>query len=254
MFGCRLFSKPILFLLNIIAVIALLTACIPQGPLPSSTPTSILIPTSTPLPQSEVTFNVQLPPNINYGGIYCDVLDEDTGLALNPTEYSMQKGADNQYTVKVQFATGSIIKYRYVHKLKSDSTPAIEYTSNTKQVRYRLYNTTGSGIVHDIVSAWIDNPYRGPIGRIQGQIYNAVTKAPIPSILVTAGGLQTFTASDGSYILEGLPPGIHNLVAYSLDGSYQPFQQEARVDVGAITPALLSLTPSTYVNVVFLLH
>jgi len=201
-----------------------------------------------------VIFNVQLPPNINYGTIYLDILDEVTGLALNPTEYQMQKVANDQYTVKAQFATGSMIKYRYVHKIKSDSAPAIEYTSNIKQVRYRLYNVNGSGVVHDIVSAWIDNPYHGPIGRIQGQVLNVATKAPLPNILVTADGLQTFTASDGSYILEGLPPGIHNLVAYSLDGSYQPFQQEARVDVGAVTPAPLSLTPSTFVNVVFVLH
>jgi hypothetical protein len=254
MCGCRLFSKPILFLLNTIAVVALLTACIPQGSLPDSIPTSNLIPTSTPLPQSEETFNVQLPPNINYGSIILDVLDEVTGLALNPTEYPMQKVTGDQYTVKAHFATGSIIKYRYVHKFKSDSPPAIEYTSNTKQVRYRLYNATGPGVVQDIVSAWIDSPYRGPIGRIQGRILNTATKSPIPNILVTAGGLQTFSASDGSYVLEGLPPGTHNLVAYSLDGSFHPFQQEARVDEGAITPAQLSLTPSIYVNVVFILH
>ena len=182
------------------------------------------------------------------------MLDEVTGLALNPTEYAMQKVAEDQYTVKAQFTTGSIVKYRYVHKLKSASAPAIEYTSDTKQVRYRLYNATGAGAVSDIVSAWIDHPYRGPMGQIQGHVLNASTKAPIPNIMVTAAGLQTFTASDGSYLLAGLPPGIHNLVAYSLDGSYQPFQQEARVDAGAITPAPLSLTPSTFVNVVFILH
>ncbi|MDR3574929.1 MAG: hypothetical protein P4L50_13785 [Anaerolineaceae bacterium] len=226
----------------------------PPGPLPEITPTVNPIPTSTPLPQSEVSFNVQLPPNINYGSIYLDVLDEVTGLALNPTEYAMQKVADAQYTVKVKFASGSIVKYRYVHKLKSDSAPAIEYTSNTKQVRYRLYDAAGSGEVHDFVSAWIDSPYKGPIGQIHGQVFNSVSKAPIPNIMMAAGGFQTITASDGSYILDGLPPGIHNLVAYSLDGSFQPFQQEARVDAGAVTPALLSMTPATLVNVVFVLH
>src|SRR5271157_340370 len=254
MSGCSRFGRSIHFLLNFLATIMLLAACVPQGPFLDSNPTQTLIPTSTPMPQSEVTFNVQLPSNINYGGIYLDVLDEVTGLALNPTEYSMQKVVEGQYMVKAKFTTGSIVKYRYIHKSKNDSAPSIEYDSNTKQVRYRLYEVTGSGIVRDIVSAWIDHPYQGPIGRIQGQILNSATKAPIQNILVTAGGFQTFTASDGSYVLEGLPPGIHNLVAISLDSSFQPFQQEARVDAGAITPAPLSLTPSTFVNVVFVLH
>jgi hypothetical protein len=52
-------------------------------------------------------------------------------------------------------------------------------------------------------------------------------------------------------MLEGLPPGVHNLVALALDGSYQVFQQGARVADGATTPTPLKLEAASFVNIVF---
>ena len=64
--------------------------------------------------------------------------------------------------------------------------------------------------------------------------------------------MQTLTASDGSFILEGLPTGMHNLVVYSLDGSFQPFQQGAVIAPDSTTPAMIQVNPNTTVNVTFL--
>ena len=50
-----------------------------------------------------------------------------------------------------------------------------------------------------------------------------ISGKPIPSLMVSAGGAQTISAADGSFLLEGLPPGVHNLTLYAMDGSYQPF-------------------------------
>ena len=70
---------------------------------------------------------------------------------------------------------------------------------------------------------------KADLGRIQGQVTDANTNLPIPNVMVTAGGIQTITSSDGSFLLEGLSPGTHNLVAYSIEGTYQPFAQGAVV-------------------------
>jgi hypothetical protein len=82
-------------------------------------------------------------------------------------------------------------------------------------------------------------------------VLNAQTGQPVPGLLVTAGGAQSLTGSDGSYLLEGLPPGTHNLVAYALDGSYNTFQQGALVAADSTTPAELRLMPAEYVTVTF---
>ncbi len=73
----------------------------------------------------------------------------------------------------------------------------------------------------------------------------------IPGLLIEAGGQQTLSASDGSFLLEGLPPGIHNLVGFAMDGKYRTFQQGAQVAAQSTTPAAISLQAAPLVNVVF---
>jgi hypothetical protein len=232
------------------------TACVPQINLPNPLATATQA-TSTnlppPLQQSEVTFQVAVPDNTD-GGLYLIILDEVTGLALNPIEFQMQNSGSGKYTAKVPIANGSVVKYRYIKRAKAGTAPIIEYTSNNKQVRYRLFHSTGSAVVNDIISGWIDAPYHGPTGKIQGQITDSKSNSPIPNIMVTAEGISTLTASDGTFVLEGMLPGIHNMVAYSLDGTYETFQQEARIDAGAMTQAIFQLIPAAFINVTFVLH
>jgi len=109
-------------------------------------------------------------------------------------------------------------------------------------------------MVEDVVSRWTDTIYESPSGRIIGNASDAASGSPIPNLLVAAGGAQTLTAADGSFVLEGLPPGIHNLVGYALDGSHQTFQQGARVASESTTPAELKLNPAEFVKVTFVLR
>ena len=146
---------------------------------------------------------------------------------------------------------GSVVKYRYV---RDDDPAGIEYTSLSQQVRYRLYSVGGPGIVHDTITAWKSTPTDGKLGRIQGQVANKSNNAPVVNALVAAGGAQTLTASDGSFLLEGLPSGTHNLVVYSMDGSFRTFQQGAVVAPDSTTPALVLLNPAKEVNVTFVVH
>jgi hypothetical protein len=206
-------------------------------------------PTSTPLPAAAVTFNVVLPSPLSAGEtLYLSVVDEVTGLGLNGVTYAMQGMDDLHYTVAIPFALNSVVKYRYI---RQGTIPFMEHDSFNKPVRYRLYDVTGPGSVIDVISAWSDGGFSSPSGRLTGKVMDASTNAPIPNIMITAGGQQTISDSTGSFSIENLPAGTHNLVAYSLDGSYQPFQQGARVEAGQQTPVTLSLVPARMVNVVF---
>jgi len=105
--------------------------------------------------------------------------------------------------------------------------------------------------VEDIVSAWQDTFYQGDLGRISG-IVNDDSGNPLPDILVTAGGKQAITSMDGTFLIEGLPAGTHNLVAFSIDGSYLPYQQGALIAPDSTTPARIQLTPTEQVNITFI--
>ncbi|MHB0987777.1 MAG: glycoside hydrolase family 113 [Bellilinea sp.] len=195
-----------------------------------------------------VTFRAHVPADPAVETITLEVLDEVTGLALNPKRYEMTPSGENQFEINIPIALGSLVKYRYI---RTGERTTVEYTAGGQQVRYRMAQVGGPSVVEDIVAGWTDAHYAGPTGRITGQVIDAATNTPIPSALVTAGGSQTFTASDGSFLLEGLIPGTHNLVAASLDGLFKTFQQGAVVAENATTPAPLFVEMAKLVKVTF---
>ena len=213
----------------------------------NETPTTI---PATPIPESEVTFRVEIPANSPADEpVFLNLLDEVSGLALNMLTYPMDQEGDRLYSLVLPLPVGAAVKYRY-----SRQAPAAmveEHVSDGRQMRYRLYHVEGPGVVQDVVTRWTDTKFEGDTGRISGQALDAQTGQPIPNLLIVAGGAQAITTSDGSYLLEGLPPGTHNLVAYALDGSYRTFQQGALVASGSTTPAELRLLPAKMVKITF---
>jgi hypothetical protein len=207
------------------------------------------IPTATPAPMAETIFDVSLPAPIPDGmTLTLAVLDEVTGLPINPIYYPMQAQDATHYSVHVAVPLSGVVKYRYVLQ---GAFPIQEDTAFDQPVRYRLYVVPGPSQVSDVVSSWVDQPFSGPVGRVQGQVVDPKTGASLTDILVTAGGVQTISDSLGNFILEGLPSGIHNLVAYSMNGAYQPFQQGAAVAAGSTTPAAVSMKPAKSVKITF---
>jgi hypothetical protein len=194
-----------------------------------------ILPTFTPEPSLEVTditFQVQLPENTPAGEtIFLSVLDEVTGLALNPEYHPMEanegqsegtNSSEQIYSINLPFKTGSVIKYRY--ERQAGSAQVAEHFTDSSPVRYRLYQVNGPTTVVDIVSQWTDTLYSGSTGRIMGEAIDVDTGQGIPNLLIEAGGAQTISDSNGSFVIEGLPPGIHNLIGYALDGSYKIHQ------------------------------
>jgi hypothetical protein len=230
----------------------LLSGCSGNGipPVPSQEPTAELPAVDeSPYSSAEVAFNVRVPAGTEADAqVFVDLLDEVTGLALNPTRYPLQLVADKDYSVRVSVPVGSVLKYRYS---RQGSIPAIEYNTLGQQVRYRLAYVNGPLVISDNVPAWMDMPYEEGTGRIIGSVVDRESGAPIPNLLISASGLTTFSTSDGSFVLEEVPVGTHNLVAYALDGAYAPFQQGAAVAADSTTPAQISVAKLPTVNVTF---
>lgn len=200
-------------------------------------------------PAALIRFEVTIPESpAAEEGLQISVLDEVTGLALNIQRYQMQSVDATHFWAELAFPLGSVVKYRYT---RQGTIPFEEHTSDGRQVRYRMVYVEAPGTIQDTVTRWTDSAYFGSLGRIQGKVNDQQTGQPLANILVAAGGGQTLTASDGSFLIEGLPPGIHNLIAYSLDGAYQVFQQGARVAADSTTPTRLEMLRAGLVNVTF---
>ena len=198
---------------------------------------------------TDVVFKVQVPEGTRIeNGLFLEILDEVTGLIMNPTRYQLQPQTNNIYSISIPLVIGSVVKYRYVR----GGTPAmIEFTAQKSQVRYRLYQVTNSNEVEDLVSGWQDLPYQGDTGTIQGYIYDSLSNIPIANVMVIVSGMRTFTMEDGSYTISGIPSGKNRLDAYHVDGIYQPFQQDAIIANNSTTPANFVMLARKMVNVTF---
>ncbi len=207
-------------------------------------------PTSTPAPRAEVTFTVRLPvPLLPNETLALSVLDEVTGLALNHVEYGMTPLDTVTYTTKLTIPDQAVIRYRY---LRQSGGSVAEDTNLDESIRYRLFYVNGPTQVVDTVSSWVDTPVNTLSGEINGTVVNTDTNTPIPDIMITAGGVSALTDSAGRFQLLGLRAGVHNLVAYALDGSYQTFQQGATVADNQGTPVQIRLKQMPLVNVIFI--
>jgi hypothetical protein len=175
-------------------------------------------------------------------------MDEVTGLPYNTQTFTLEALDAYHYRLALNVPIGSVIKYKY--RRMSDPF-ADEYSAEGKPIRYRLYYVDGPSTVEDVVSRWQDTISEIKTGRLIGEVLDVNTGVPIPNILIEAGGLTTFTTSDGSFVLQGLPPGKHILMAYAIDGSYQTYKQEAVIASEAATPAVINLRSSQYADVVF---
>ena len=219
---------------------------------PSPTFQSSTNPQITPVSdfqQTMVTFRVAISEPLSAGdSIYITFLDEVTGLAFNPHKYIMQAQDALHYSVTLPFYLDKVLKYRYS---REGTTIVDEHLYNDRPVRYRLYRVEGPGTVEDVISRWTDSQYLGPMGRIMGDVSDFTSGKPIPNILVAAGGEQAYTLADGTFLLEGLPPGTHTVVFYSLDGSFSIYQQGAVVAADSTTPVSVQMSPTRLVTVIF---
>jgi hypothetical protein len=250
-----LFSRRILYFIMILALASQACAITllewpdffpTAGP---SSPNGPIGPTATPLPRAEVTFTVRLPEPLPAGEILIvSILDEVTGLALNPVDYQMTMVDAITYTAKLAIPDRALLKYRYVRR---GGGRVNEDTNLDANIRYRMLHVLGPTQMVDTLNSWSDQPVSTVSGEIIGRVINVDTGVPIPDILVTAGGVQALTDSAGRFQLPGLRGGTHNFIAYAIDGAFQTFQQGATVAENQSTPVEVRLKSAQLVNVIF---
>jgi hypothetical protein len=200
--------------------------------------------------KAEVLFNVTIPSNAAFkNGIFLEVLDEITGLGLNPTRYQMQSADGLIYSIRLPFSMGFNLKYRYV---KEGNPPSIEFDSQRNQVRYRMAYINGPLSINDQIAGWQDSPFIGSTGVLQGYIFNLENSVPVSNVMVIISGMRTFTGADGSYSIANIPIGEQQLTAIHVDGLFQPFQQKAIIAANAVTPANFGMKVSHPVNITFI--
>jgi len=242
----RSYRKIIIITLTMILVTSILSACSGFAQTPGSTLS--FTETVENYPKAEVVFQVRLPSPLAEGEkLLLEVLDDVTGVYFNPSHYEMAKQNDQDFFVRLPLIVGEKIKYRF---LRQNPQSIYEYTTLNTQVRFRMLLVNGPLVIQDMVAAWADQPYSGPVGRIRGLLIDQANNAPLPNMAVYAAGMQTISASDGSFILEGLPLWTQNVVIASLDGAYETFQQGAVISEEATTPIQISMTkrPTTEIN------
>jgi hypothetical protein len=201
------------------------------------------------IPMAEVLFRVKIPAPIPEGSkLMMEILDDVSGIYFNSSRFNLSLDSGLDYSIRIPLPASTDIKYRYV--LVGDGT-TYEFNSQSQQVRFRIARINGPEIIEDQVSGWASGQYSGPVGSITGQIIDSATNAPIPNLLISAGGVLALTTSDGTFEMIGLAAGKHNLVVYSMDGAYETFQQGAVVAENALTPVQLALRARDKTKVTF---
>ena len=200
--------------------------------------------------QAETVFEATLTQPLNENEIlYLEMLDEVTGLALNPTRYEMEAKDDYSYYVRIPLAKGSIIKYRYVRQ--SGDTSIIEHDTSGTMVQYRISVIRKAAVVSDMIAGWDESTYAGFTGEVSGYIYDEDSEIPLSEIMVYINGIQASTSSNGYYEIKNIPLGEFNLVALHPDGDYVAFQQAAELAENSVTPASFGMEPADMVEVTF---
>lgn len=201
------------------------------------------------LTSSEMVFEVTLPKKIEGNEtIYLEILDEVTGIALNPTRYEMLPKDELSLYVRIPIINGSFIKYRYIMHADVD---LIERCPDGSQVQFRSFLVNRPAVIKDIISSWTNENLELTYGEISGFIYDAKTNLPIPEIIISVNGASAFTSSDGYYQIRNVPVGERHLVAFHPDGLYEPFQQGAVIAENGVTPASFGMNPAKMVEITF---
>ena len=219
---------------------ALLLACSPINIQNNNNPTPNLL---------DVKFQVTLPDPLDPDEkIYLEILDEITGVNLNPTRVELAAIDDLNYSINIPTILGSFINYRYV---KIGDTSTVEVNGHGEKVDYRLIIARENEPVNDKIVSWHENNDFSSTSEISGYIYDATSDSPLGEMMVFINGMKTTTSFDGYYQFTNMPPGEFSLVAIHPSGKYEPFQQKAIIAENSITPASFGMKPSKMVDVTF---
>ncbi len=109
-----------------------------------------VLPTNTPHPVAQTTFITTIPEPLQPGEtLTIAVVDEVTGLPINPTTYPMTARDPLTFSAVLPLPFQTVVKYRYI---KRSNQQVVEDTTKGTAIRYRLYYVAGPAEVSDIVA------------------------------------------------------------------------------------------------------
>ncbi len=208
---------------------------------------------SSDVPQAAVLFMVEVPSVENApGSVILNILDEVTGLALNPTTFKMDKRDDTHFSLELPVNLGTVLKYRYS---RSDAVPIMEVDSSGEDIRYRMAVVDAPMTIYDTVTAWGDQPYQGrhrQDRRFCIWISRPIHRCPISwSVLVAGQVLRLLMAVSSSMAcrmarITWLLIHWMEIICHS--------SKERLIKSGLTTPANIQIIPGQPVNLTFLLQ
>ena len=244
--GCAIMNqKGYRFFIQLLLIILMLTLSGCQGLFQSGNSTQ-------QLQSSETVFEISLPSPVSESDeIFLEIVDDVTGIGLNPKRYRMQAKDAQSLFVRIPIVNGSLVKYRYVLKSESDF---IERDASGEQIAYRMYFAEKPTVVADRISSWAGNTEEQPRGELSGFIFDDKTDLPISDVIVSINGNRTLTGANGYYEFNNITTGEFLVTAIHPDGLYEPFHQSALIAENALTPASFGMTSAELVEIEFMLH
>ncbi len=203
-------------------------------------------------PDVLASFLVTLPAKIpDSSQLSIEWVDPVNAHSLNPTYSLMQKVDDTHYQLDAPAKKGSLLRYRYV---LSEKNPVIELSISGQPLVSRFFYITDHSRIQDQVLGFSQTSTKIPTGSMEGLITESGSGKPLPGMIITTSGLSSISSMDGSFRLAGIPTGTQNITIFSPDQYHEPFQQQAVIDDGSITPVNLELVPRRMVNVTFIVN
>jgi len=167
----------------------------------------------------------------------------------------MKNLGGGSYEAITEVQSGAIIRYSYDRHDGTnccDSDVTREALGERFRMQYRfLLAEDGLQRVNDAIGTWNDLREPHIEGKITGRVTDRITGAPIFDADVSISGIHVGTRVDGSYKIEGLPPGEHTVIAHSDTGDFLPAQSVVVIIGNHSEIKDLTVSPTKLVPVTF---
>lgn len=186
------------------------------------------------LPTKPVQFRVKVPDNTPPGdSVYVMVDSVDLGAFTAHVE--LVPGGSSMYSGEIELPVGALVRYGYdrwdeVGCCGDTLIPRESlFTGDPLAYRSLLVQDAESLLVQDVVPQWNDLEFDFKQVEVRGGIVDSNTSEPLMDVDVTIAGVHVATDFNGGFVVPGIAPGTHRLVATTVKGDYAPLQQEVAV-------------------------
>jgi hypothetical protein len=205
------------------------------------------------LPERKLVFSVKTPNNTPENApVYLSIVDLTGGTDKHIRMKDMGNGF---YETTSSVQARSMIRYtfdRFDGEGCCNESVTREAMGERFQMQYRLLLVEDDlKQVNDTIATWVDLREPHAEGTISGRVTDGATGEPIFDADVSVSGIHIGTRTDGSFKVEGLPPGEHTVIAHSDTGDFLPIQVIVNLTEEEPEEVRFLVTPAKLVPVSF---